>query len=242
MAKKKTTISEPIHGDDSPPSGEAFVKRATPEEISPTTGTGKRLVLKFDEGGGILWDRMTDEQKAAFGASVANDPTALELIGLAASNGEAIEEGTIGEGGHLSLPIEIPQIEEEDVKEIFLALSWVSKFSLKFGMKRFAGMDIKPEILKQSFQYTPEQLERLGRKGTKVANKYAPEWFKKYYDEITLITLFGHCISEQCKNAITAQMIANFQEAQSRPKVAGGDHSANKTDVIPMIQKEDKIA
>lgn len=217
MAKKNKTSSPtdgaPIAEPEAPQ--EAFVNRAV-TDAAPHASIGKRLTLKFGEGGEILWDQMSDKQKELFASTVSNDPTALELIGLAAGQGENIPTNTEGVT-ELLPPPPLIEIKPREVEGALKLISKVSAWALKMGMRRFSNVEMDPEILKQSFQYDPEILADLTEKGTYVANKYAPEFFKKYYNEIMFISLFTGAISSQCQAAIAAQAMKDMV-AKVKPK------------------------
>lgn len=234
MAKKNKISSPPEAPEltEQQAPTEAFVSRAV--ETAPHTSVGKRLTIKFGEGGEILWDRMTDEQKNLFASTVSNDPTALELIGLAAGQGETIPTNMEGVA---ELPPPPPiEIKPREVEGALKMISKVSAWALKLGMRRFSNVDMDPEILSAAFKYDPEVLSDLTEKGTYIANKYAPEILKKYYNEITFISIFAWAISQQCQAAIAAQAIKDMT-AKPRPKP---DHQ--KPSVVTPTTEERNIA
>jgi hypothetical protein len=181
MRKKKSAPEESVV-DETP--AESFVDR-TPVESPSVSGRKSKLSLKLDSEGKILWDEVSESQKEQFAATVANDATALEMIGLASP----------ADGGDGIIAGDPTEITNENIKMVLDSLQWVQSIVFTKMLK------IDSDIAKQVCVFTEEQHTELDPRGARIANKRAPEFVKKFQDEIFFCGMLAFYMSMQLQNA-----------------------------------------
>lgn len=150
-----------------PKDRDAFVEHP-PEEGRPRRV--QRISLKVTEEGTIDWDSASDSQKEQFATLVANDPTALEMIGLKAGDGEP-------EGGF--------HVKPEHVGMFLDGYAKVQRFLIpKIIERKSKGVvRITPGMAAAAFNFTDEQKEELGPDGAAWANETIPESWRQWLME-----------------------------------------------------------
>jgi Holliday junction resolvase len=145
-----------------PKNQDAFVENEQVEVNRP-----RRLSLKLDEEGHIDWSSTSAKVKEQFADVVANDPEALETIGLAAGATE------------VENPLEVTV---EHVKDFLDAYVWIEQFAIpKFiAVKTKGKLVIPDDISAQAFTISPEAKDKLAPSGAQWANENIPEWMRKW--------------------------------------------------------------
>lgn len=152
-----------------PKDREAFVENPAPE-VGPRRSS--RLSLKISEEGNIDWDSISERQKSQFAELVANDATALEMIGLKAGEGEVGE----GDTGYVK-PQHVEMFLDLYVKGERLLIPKIIKTKSK-GM-----IVIPPAMAAEAFNFSAEQKAEMCPSGAEWANATIPESWLKWLTE-----------------------------------------------------------
>lgn len=155
-------------------------------ELSASDGSGeqtprpKKIILKVDDSGNILWDEVSEAHKRRFAESVATDATALEMIGLASAEQTAPPMMTIDRSA-------IPTLYDG----VAMVISSAGRIFLKW-----------PRDLCVLMKYSDAQKERLKEPTAKVIEKRAPKWLIENQDVVALALAFASCTKEMVENAV----------------------------------------
>lgn len=198
--KKNTEVELPEVLQD-----ESFVDRESSAQAQQSKP--KRMSFKTDENGSILWDAMSESQKETFKNTVINDPTVLEAI----AGGGAGEEYPATES--FLIP-SIPEISSDNVRAALDSLMWVEKFVFKKVFK------FEQDICERVCKFSEDQHKELDERGARIANKHAPEFLKKYQDEILFLGMLAFYLSLQLQTA------NNLQEERTKAKRADAEAKA----------------
>lgn len=187
------------------PQPEAFVTRNSGDDAP---GPKKRR-LGFDvtEDNQIVWESMRGKTKAELTEVLKNDPVLRQMLGHAvAAEAEAM-------------------ITEENVR-VFLGNlnkfnAWVSGQMIKRGSK--GKLTVDPDILAHAYEFTDEQYKELCPRGARIANKWAPDWAKKYQDEFFFVLMYMDYVGQQTKHAVILQLQRNqaAEAERQQPKPNG---------------------
>lgn len=177
---------------------DSFVDRES-SQSTPSQSRPKRVSFKTDENGSILWDSMSDSQKEQLKNTVINDPTVLEAIAGGGSD-------TSVEGGESFLLPSIPEVSADNVKAALDALMWIQRMVFN----KFFKFD--SDISQKVCQFNSDQHKELDERGARIANKHAPEFLKKYQDEILFFGMLAFYMSLQLQSA------NNIQEERNKAK------------------------
>jgi hypothetical protein len=199
MAKRKRQVPETI--DQQP---EGFVARQVDDTPQDSQPSNKVIKLRLTQDGTIDWDSMPESIKSKFSSAVANDPTALELIGLAA---EEVE-------GEM-------QISEEKVKAFLEMQGRAQGFMLKYVMWRTQGRKLDTDIVLKNMAYKEEQLKEMVPPLTRIANRHIPEWYKKYGDYIDAVVLVGYYSFVNIQATLAEQEFVDSTRQNPVPETAG---------------------
>lgn len=190
--KKNTEVELPEVLQD-----ESFVERESSAQAQQSKP--KRMSFKTDENGSILWDAMSESQKETFKNTVINDPTVLEAI----AGGGTGEENPAAES--FLIP-SIPEISADNVRAALDALMWIQRMVFN----KFFKFD--SDISQKVCQFNSDQHKELDERGARIANKHAPEFLKKYQDEILFFGMLAFYMSLQLQSA------NNIQEERNKAK------------------------
>jgi hypothetical protein len=168
MAKKNTKKQE-----------SGFIERPADDE---PVGRKKRIALKVDDGGDVLWDQVEPEEKASVIAALLGDSDAQQAFSaIAAEQPEAAISGGWN---------------NDDAAFILNAFSLLNCWA-------FQRMKVDKDIAAACTAFTPEQHATLDPRGAKLLNKWLPGDFL-YKDEIMFLGALSQIVMLQLQTAMAA--------------------------------------
>ena len=189
------------------------------------TPRGGRLSIPLNEDGTINWGKVRPSQREAFGAIVANDATALEMIGLAAGDDDSPSSTDDSAEQPENL---FDDLSEDSAGQILDWLARGTAISFNFfisktkkhpflvnSARKSIPLTISPNILFPAFALSEEDHKNLDPKMLKEMQKHShkmPNWVKENFNLIMLVNGF---LQAQARNGMAA-IAAQLQHDQNR--------------------------
>jgi hypothetical protein len=197
--------------------GDAFVTRNTGED-APVSNK-KRLSLPITEDNRIDWDTLRTKTQNEIKDVLRSDPRIREVVGFSVRQSDD------------------SMISEENVRVFLGNLNrfngWVCGQVIKRQTK--GALIIDPDILAQAYSFTSEQYSELCPRGARIANKWAPDWSKKYQDEFFFCLMYLGYVGEQMKTAVQLQMLRNDSEQKAAQAAAQPNGHAQPQQFPPEV-------
>lgn len=154
------------------------IREETPQEsfvenpaVAESTTKPQRISLRVSEDGSIDWDSASQKTKDLFSSVVSQDPTALEMIGLAAGGAGA----------------ELPEgyVTPEQMRDFLNGYSWLVRYLAPVVVEKKSHGLIRCNkmVAEQTFRFSDNQLDMLAPNGAEWVNNSMPEWMRKFIFE-----------------------------------------------------------